>query len=528
MAKINADDLRLHGITKERFMVGQIRKYLPDYPIIMLSGPRKVGKTTLLLQLAAGDENVEYIDCGEEADKVRLKELLYSDFNGLLLVDEFQKLNRHQDWIQAFHNRVGEHGNFRTVLTGSVSAYTSFISNIKGGGRNKLIRMPFITYLEYIYFKGFISDYSVNLTEVDYKDSFLDYMVLKDLKISERPIIDEAYTDDAANDIAGVKSISSYSTNFLHCTTDDVRRALLLLAYRLTSLFSMESTFYDPAVGNRELRFPITDDLTKAGLLDNMSVWEAAKASMTTEQISAALSYILLSDLALCNFEVSKLDEIIDSSVLSKLWRGARLTENELQLLFGNTIQIFAANPIIYSAITEELWTILSGYVKSSQEKTADVFLFLRQKLSNREGFLRDPNIVGLWVESYLRGSYAMMNGGTPLITKSFRGAQQEEIDIVEGAPRNVLIEVTVRKEEKKQNNTYFHLAYTGYEQCFLTTKRILEKVVWNNVPIWRIPYPMLAAYFDRGEIPGDVDLYNNPKKRTKKEGDTNFGILFL
>ena len=507
MAKIDASDIRLSGIEKERFVVRRIRKYLPEYPIVMLSGPRKVGKTTALLQLAAENDNAEYIDCGEEEDKARLKELLYSEFDGLLLVDEFQKLHRHQDWIQAFHNRAGKYERFRTVLTGSVSAYTSFISNVKGGGRNKLLRMPFITYLEYLYFRNIIPDYGVNLSEVEYGDSFLDYMMLKDLKISERPVIDGAYVEDAAQDIAGVRSVSSYSTNFLNCTTDDVRRALLLLAYRLTSLFNLETTFRDPAFGNRELKFPIFDDLLNAGLLDGLSVWEAVKASTTNEQINAALSYILLSDLALCNFEIGRLDEETDTSVLTKLWRGAYLSEPELQSLFSNTTQIFAVNPIIYSAITEDLWKTLYGYVKSSQDKTTQLFLFLRQKLSNRDGFLRDSYIVGLWIESYLRGAYAMMNRNTPLITKNFRSAQREEIDIAEGAPCNVLIEVAVRKEEKKKEDVNFHLAYTGSEQCFLTTKRILEKVVWNGVPIWRIPYPMLAAYIDRGELPDDTEL---------------------
>jgi hypothetical protein len=230
---------------------------------------------------------------------------------------------------------------------------------------------------------------------------------------------------------------------------------------------------------------------------------------MTNEQISAALSYILLSDLALCNFEVGRLEEEADTSVLTKLWSGAYLTEAELESLFSNTTQIFAANPLIYSAITEDLYKTLAGYIKTSSDKTARLFTFLKQKLSSRDGFLRNSYLIGLWVESYLRGAYAMMNRGTPLITKSFRSAQRTEIDIVEGTPRNVLIEVAVRKEEKKQDDVNFHLAYTGNERCFLTTKRTLEKVVWNGAPIWRIPYPMLAAYIDRGELPGDADLEN-------------------
>jgi len=41
MAKIQPDSKLLLGITKERFVVSQIWKWLPEYPLIILSGPRQ-------------------------------------------------------------------------------------------------------------------------------------------------------------------------------------------------------------------------------------------------------------------------------------------------------------------------------------------------------------------------------------------------------------------------------------------------------------------------------------------------------
>jgi hypothetical protein len=86
----------------------------------------------------------------------------------------------------------------------------------------------------------------------------------------------------------------------------------------------------------------------------------------------------------------------------------------------------------------------------------------------------------------------------------SFQDDFGKEVDIANGFPMHILIEVAVRTDEKKAKEVNFHLAYTGIEKCFLTTKNTLEKVNWNGVPIWRIPYPMLAAFLDRGEIPCD------------------------
>ena len=153
MARISKDDLRLSGITKERYVVRQIRTGLVEYPIIMVSGPRKVGKTVALLQLAVEHENAEFLDSGVEADVKRLNELVLGDFDGLILLDEFQLLKAHADWIHSFVNKAEQVGsNFRVVLAGSVAAYTVFMSRVKGGGRNLLLHIPLITYLEYLHF----------------------------------------------------------------------------------------------------------------------------------------------------------------------------------------------------------------------------------------------------------------------------------------------------------------------------------------------------------------------------------------
>ena len=172
--KILKTDIRLINIKKERFIIGQIRKALEEYPIVMITGPRKVGKTTALLQLAVNDETAEYIDCGITGDVNYLEKIVHEGQEGLYLIDEFQKLKRHSDWIQAFHNISADNTRIKFVITGSIAAYTTFVSRVKGGGRNRLLHLPYITYLEYLYFMDVIKSYDVDLSKVEYGDSFLD------------------------------------------------------------------------------------------------------------------------------------------------------------------------------------------------------------------------------------------------------------------------------------------------------------------------------------------------------------------
>jgi len=507
--KIKPNDLRLKNITKERFVLTRIRKWLPEYPMIILSGPRRVGKTTALLQLAIENENSEYFDCGSKSDVERLQELMYEDYKGLILLDEFQLMERHADWFMAFNTCGQQNKDFRVVMTGSVAPYTVAMARLKGGGgRSGLIHLPFITYLEYLYFTGIIQSYDADLTKVDYGDSFLRYMTLDGLNDFMLPEINSMYVAQAANDVKEAKLIADHATSFLKCTHDDINRALLLLAYRLIWAWGYKTIFKEPHVGNAELgMFNVDKYLSQEGAIDNFSVWEAAKSSMTDAQISESLKYLLWTDLALCNYVTVDIDERLDTTDLTRLSLDYPVSDIGIQKFFSDRIQLYTVNPIIYSAISEELWSVLTDYVKNASDKTKAAFNSIRQKMAGRKTrgtFLRDTNIVGPWVEMYLRGSYALATKYTPLITTSFQDVTGKEIDIARGGFEMVLIEISVRRAEKTIGDVHFELAYTGKETCILTTKRIFDKVIWNNVPIYRIPYYMLAAFFDRGEVPTD------------------------
>jgi len=429
----------------------------------------------------------------------------------LILLDEFQLLMAHADWMHSFVNKAEQAGSkFRVVLAGSVAAYTVFVSRVKGGGRNLLLHLPLITYFEYLHFTGKIENYDVDLTMVDYGESFLDYMTLENWGDIGIPRIDKAYVDSAASDIAAAKEVAVHSTAFLNCDMDDVSRALVLLSYALIDSWTYNQIFRNPPAGNRELGVGVGQGLRDEGIMEGFSVWEAAKSTMSNLQISESLRYLLWTDLALCNYVVPALGMKQDTTSLTKLSLGQQLTDDELYELFGVSTRLYATNPLVYSAIAENLWQVLEGYLRSASDKTKTLFMEVKQKWAgrkNRGGFLRDSNIVSYWVELYLRGAYALGSKPTPMRTESYQDPERHEIDIVKGPPENIMIEVAVKQPEKGENDVNFQLAYTGNERCFVTTHKVLEKVKWKGVPIWRIPYPMLAAYLDKGELPTEYEL---------------------
>jgi predicted AAA+ superfamily ATPase len=507
VAKIDYTHMALKGITKERFVVSQIRRWLPEYPMVILAGPRKVGKTVALLQLAAefNSKGAVYLNCAIPSDANQIENLIDDGFRGLLLLDEFHMLDDPNTYMHMFNTFGEQNPRFRVVLTGSVSSSMILLAQMKGGGRNRLLHIPLLTYLEYLYFTDRISDYNVDLTSVDFGDSFLDYISLKDLQGFKLPRIDSSYITDASQEIQLAREMSSYLASLLNSNESDIQRALLLLAYKLTGMWDLDQTFKNPKVGNFEIgRATVAEQLREKNIFSDFSVWKATHPSMGASQIEESLRYLLWSELALCNFAMEDINSRLDLSFLTKLYLGKSLSENDLRRFFSPDIQLYVVNPLWYSLVAEELWFTLEGLVTTN--KNDRIFTKLARLLKDRNTFLEDPHIIGNWVEAYLRGAYALMRA-TPLVTASFQDPTGKEIDIVQGFPVNVLIEVAVKTREKKAKDVNFHLAYTGIEKCFVTTKDILEKVNWNGVPIWRIPYPMLAVFLDRGEVPSEEVL---------------------
>jgi predicted AAA+ superfamily ATPase len=102
-------DRRLHDV---------IRSRMSDEPVVVLQGPRTVGKSTLLRALAASRDR-EVIDLDDLAtrDAARADPALFVQGEPPVLIDEFQHVPEVLDAIKAELNRDGAPGRF--VLTGS-------------------------------------------------------------------------------------------------------------------------------------------------------------------------------------------------------------------------------------------------------------------------------------------------------------------------------------------------------------------------------------------------------------------------
>ena len=112
----------LTGLARRR-LVDVVEARLAEEPVVVLNGPRTVGKSTLLRELGERLGRA-VIDCDEPATRsaVRDDPVRFADSDQLVLIDEYQRAPELLDAIKAQLNRDLRPGRY--VLVGS-TRYTT-------------------------------------------------------------------------------------------------------------------------------------------------------------------------------------------------------------------------------------------------------------------------------------------------------------------------------------------------------------------------------------------------------------------
>ncbi|MBU1122673.1 MAG: ATP-binding protein [Candidatus Omnitrophica bacterium] len=103
-----------------RQIEGKLKKYVEQFPVIVLTGARQAGKSTLLKQLFKG-ENWEYVNFDQRGILERVKadpDLFVKDISSNIIIDEAQKVP------ELFHSikwRVDEGLKYKIILSGSAN-----------------------------------------------------------------------------------------------------------------------------------------------------------------------------------------------------------------------------------------------------------------------------------------------------------------------------------------------------------------------------------------------------------------------
>lgn len=202
-------------------------KYLKTKQIVVISGIRRCGKSTLLKQFSLRLKNFYYINFEDE----RLLDFTVEDFNNLLLVwkKNFNSKNILMDEIQnvekweLFVARLKEEG-YKVFITGSNSKLLSSELATRLTGRYFLIKLYPFSFKEFMAFKKVKTEELTSDTKVKifklfeeylFNGGFPDYIIYKDEEFLESTYRDIIYKDIIARfKIREVKRFRQF-TNFL-------------------------------------------------------------------------------------------------------------------------------------------------------------------------------------------------------------------------------------------------------------------------------------------------------------------------
>jgi len=107
----------------ERYLTPFIRADLEE-KMVLLSGPRQVGKTTLALRLLGGDEtHPAYFNWDYEKDQRRLLKEEFPPEAKLLVFDEIHKFRRWRNWLKGLYDKTKSRRRYLSTGSARLDLY---------------------------------------------------------------------------------------------------------------------------------------------------------------------------------------------------------------------------------------------------------------------------------------------------------------------------------------------------------------------------------------------------------------------
>jgi len=105
------------SVTTNRYLASFINQDLKE-KIVLISGPRQVGKTTLALRLLNGDEShPAYFNWDYEEDQKRILNSQFPPDQNMLVFDEIHKYRRWRNWLKGLYDKTKSKRHY--LVTGS-------------------------------------------------------------------------------------------------------------------------------------------------------------------------------------------------------------------------------------------------------------------------------------------------------------------------------------------------------------------------------------------------------------------------
>ena len=229
--------------TIHRDILDEILVWFKDNRVIILTGIRRCGKSTILRQIMKNKENYCYVNFEDERfldfkaqDFEKLNEILIEIYNNpeIYFFDEIQNIEK----FETFVRRLQDEGK-KIVITGSNASLLSKEFGTRLTGRYKPFEIFPFSFSEYLKFKNidFKKDWSYKIQKrVEIKKAFNEYLELggfpEYLKTNDKEYIKDVFENILYKDVIARYSIKKQKV---------IKELISILATNISSTFTYNS-----------------------------------------------------------------------------------------------------------------------------------------------------------------------------------------------------------------------------------------------------------------------------------------------
>jgi len=302
------------------------------FQIVILLGMRKMGKTTILKQLAKKHKGY-YLDFKDSKDPVRDYLGIFERDEKLILLDEVGYLPNFDTCFKSLEHDLSGTGKKVVFTSSSYGALKQLGQENLGGGRSYKLELFPLDFEEYLFFSGRIGTYGEDYEPT--AQDVQDYYRLVDIHEDMRIIIDRNYMEETFKDIEVARSNYKCAIRDLFLTKEQHVAVIDILAYSLNE-----------QMGIAEL------DLSNA--LINYANEELK--GMEGSELARIIAYLIYAGFLFVDLTVTESGKQNADRIVSSLLdvRG----RDDLQAILGEyTLSVI--NPLLYTRLMVDLENIV-------------------------------------------------------------------------------------------------------------------------------------------------------------------------
>ena len=237
---------------KYRKIFYEIEKALKNdaYGVIIMAGLRKTGKTTILKQLAA-KHNGYYLDFKDSKDPDADYLDIYERNEKLILLDEIGYLPSFDAYFGNLEKDIKSVGKKVVITSSSYGTLKQLSSERLGGGRSYTTELFPLSFEEYLYFSGIITEYGEDCEPTD--EDLQNFYRLRNVPSGMDFIIDKEYFDTVFSDSEVARANSMCAVRDVFLENKHYTSVLDIIAYTLNTKVTIERFKGMMRVGAREL-----------------------------------------------------------------------------------------------------------------------------------------------------------------------------------------------------------------------------------------------------------------------------------